>query len=76
MVSDSRQSASAFRQCPDLGDDTGESPLMQHLITLETCESRQDRGYHKCCRCVHQDVARALQRIGRVQVMHAHHELT
>ncbi len=59
MVSDNR-SLGLFRLCPDLGDGDGKQmPLMQHHITADTCELRQDRGYHKCCRCVHQDLRRS-----------------
>jgi hypothetical protein len=43
-------------------------PLMQHHITVDTCERRQDRGYHKCHRCVHQDLALATRRGKRLGV--------
>ena len=59
MVSDNRP-LGLFRLCPDLGDGDGKQvPLMQHHITSDTCELRQDRGYHKCCRCIHQDLQRS-----------------
>jgi hypothetical protein len=53
MVSDNRPRIE-FRSCPDLGVLGDAMPLMRQQITVETCESRQDRGYHKCHRCVHQ----------------------
>ncbi len=68
MVSDNRPQAQ-FRLCPDLGmSDRDGAPLMQHHITMDTCERRQDRGYHKCCRCVHQELTRNVNVIDRNDV--------
>lgn len=53
MVSDNRPRIE-FRACPDLGLLGDALPLMRQQITIDTCDSRQDRGYHKCHRCVHQ----------------------
>ncbi len=30
----------------------GEGVLIQHLISKDICEERQDEGYHKCPSCV------------------------
>lgn len=30
---------------------------MRQQITLDTCESRQSHSYHKCHRCVHQQLS-------------------
>jgi len=62
MVSDNRPRI-MFRVCPDRGDDGKEQPLMLQHITIDTCERRQDRAYHKCHRCVHQEIARAVRRV-------------
>lgn len=56
MVSDNRPQFE-FRTCPDLGHAGDSAPLMRQQITLDTCESRQSRSYHKCHRCVHQQLS-------------------
>jgi hypothetical protein len=39
------------RLCPTPKD--GGHALIAHLISLETCQERQRRMYHKCYSCVH-----------------------
>lgn len=57
MVNDT-QLRTEFRLCPDAGEGTDGRPLVQQHITQPTCHARQGRGYHKCHRCVYQEIER------------------
>ena len=39
-----------MRACPTLVE--GRRPLIAHLVTIASCESRQKGLYHKCHKCV------------------------
>jgi hypothetical protein len=35
-----------------------DAPLFAQNITQATCNKRQEKGYHKCSRCVHHELER------------------
>lgn len=48
--------AAGERACPTRSD--GASPLFQHRLTVNQCQSKQRGMYHKCFSCAHSNARR------------------
>ena len=68
MVSDNRPRAT-FRVCPDVENTGLRQPLFQQNITEDTCEKRQGRGYHKCCKCGYHEFARVRPHLVKISMI-------